>query len=293
MNDLFITECPRDAMQGIGEFIPTDLKVRYLNSLIQAGFWRLDFGSFVSPKAIPQLADTAQVLEQLDIDGSRTQLLAIVANERGADQALAFSQVAWLGFPLSISEEFQMRNTHKTIADALGEVEKIHNKVQARGRKLLVYLGMAFGNPYGEAYSPEVLAGYTEVLKDMGIRDIALADTIGSSTPANISPAFQTLMASFPQVTFSAHFHSTPETAYSKVQAAYQAGCRHFDTALLGYGGCPMAKEELTGNIATETLLDFASQEGLSLSLDLAALAQARLLAPQVFAHYSPTVSSH
>lgn len=281
-NQIFITECPRDAMQGLHDFVPTEQKINYLNKLLRVGFPVLDFGSFVSAKAIPQLRDTAEVLAGLELN-PRTKLLAIVANVRGAKEAAAFEQISFLGFPLSVSETFQMRNTNKTIAQALAEVAEIQQICQDADKQLIVYLSMSFGNPYGEAYSVAQVAELSEKLVQMGVSTIALSDTIGVSQPENISPLFEQLTAQYPQTIFSAHLHSTQHTAQEKIAAAYAAGCRHFDGAIRGFGGCPMAKDDLTGNVATEQLISFFESKNIDLQLDKAAFGEAFAFSSQIF----------
>ncbi|MDO7873556.1 hydroxymethylglutaryl-CoA lyase [Hymenobacter sp. ASUV-10] len=279
-----LIECPRDAMQGLTHFIPTATKTAYLNTLLGVGFDTLDFGSFVSPKAIPQLQDTAEVLAGLDLSQTRTKLLAIVANLRGAETALQHPEIQYLGFPLSVSETFQRRNTNKTIAEALADVASMHELCGKQSRTLVVYLSMGFGNPYGDPWSPEVVADFTRQLANLGIRIVALSDTIGASTAATITPLFAELIPAFPAIEFGAHLHSTPDSWREKVEAAYQAGCRRFDGAIGGIGGCPMAADVLTGNMATENLLAFALENGLETGLDLDAFAQAQRMArEQVF----------
>ncbi|TDN39518.1 hydroxymethylglutaryl-CoA lyase [Hymenobacter sp. UV11] len=281
---VILTECPRDAMQGLPEFIPTPLKTAYLQQLLAVGFDVLDFGSFVSPKAIPQLRDTAEVLAGLDLDRTRTKLLAIVANQRGAEQAASHPEIHYLGFPLSVSETFQRRNTNQTIAEALTDVAAMHELCERRGKTLIVYLSMGFGNPYGDPYSPALVADFTQRLATLGVRIVALSDTIGASTPALITPLFEELIPAFPHIEFGAHLHTTPGTWLEKVQAAYQAGCRRFDGALGGIGGCPMAADVLTGNMATENLLAFLKGVGEETLLDPAAFANAQAQAALVFA---------
>lgn len=273
-------------MQGIKSFIPTELKVEYLNRLLQVGFQRLDFGSFVSPKAIPQLQDTAQVLKKLNLQNSSSKLLAIVANLRGAKEACAFDEVSFLGFPFSISETFQRRNTNSGIPESLQRVEEIQNLCQRNGKSLLVYLSMAFGNPYGDDWSPEVAIGWGKKLAGLGIKHLALADTIGSSTPENISLLFSNLLPELKGVELGAHLHSRPEHSSEKIVAAYHSGCRHFDVAIHGFGGCPMAKDDLTGNIATESVLEFATQQGLENGLNSEALEEAYRFSWNIFNHY-------
>ncbi len=255
-------ECPRDAMQGLPNFIPTEEKVAYLNTLLAVGFDTIDFGSFVSPKAIPQMRDTAEVLQQLDLQHTKSALLAIVANQRGAKQACEFEQIGYLGFPLSLSETFQQRNTNRSIAEALEDIENMQKLVEKHRKTLVVYLSMGFGNPYDEPYSPETVRTFVEKLDELGVQIISLADTIGSSTPSLIQALFEELIPAFPHVEFGAHFHSTPQSAAEKIRAAYRAGCQRIDSAIGGMGGCPMAKDDLTGNIATETLLQVLETEG-------------------------------
>jgi hydroxymethylglutaryl-CoA lyase len=256
-----IIECPRDAMQGISEFIPTNIKGTYINQLLKVGFDTIDFGSFVSPKAIPQLKDTAEVLAQLDLENTSSKLLSIIANTRGAVDACSFEEINYLGFPLSVSEQFQKRNTNKSIAQALSDVEKIQNLTVNNNKELVVYLSMAFGNPYEENYHPDIVAELTEKLHDLEIGIVALSDTIGVSDPTNIRPLFDTLIKEYPTIEFGAHFHTTPEAWEEKVAAAYLNGCRRFDAALKGYGGCPMAKDDLVGNMPTEKLITYFNED--------------------------------
>jgi hydroxymethylglutaryl-CoA lyase len=281
---LHLTECPRDAMQGWPTFIPTADKIAYLNALLRVGFQTLDFGSFVSPKAIPQLADTAEVLDGLDLGQSGTHLLAIVANLRGAETAAQHPQIRYIGFPLSVSETFQQRNTNKSIAQALDDVARMQELCARTGQEQVVYLSMGFGNPYGDPWSPNVLGEFTQKLDALGVSIVALSDTIGASTPATISPAFQELTAAFPNIRFGAHLHTTPDSWQEKVQAAYEAGCRHFDGALGGYGGCPMAADQLTGNMPTERLIEFGVTVEEEPILDLEALTTALELNQRIFA---------
>jgi len=256
-----IIECPRDAMQGIGEFIPTDVKAAYINQLLKVGFDTIDFGSFVSPKAIPQLKDTSQVLAQLDLENTNSSLLAIIANTRGAVDACNFEEINYLGFPLSVSEQFQQMNTKKNIVQALNTVEEIQNLSVKNNKELVVYLSMAFGNPYGENYHPDIVSELTQRLNNLEVGIVALSDTIGVSNPVNIEPLFSTLVNEYPTIEFGAHFHTTPDTWEEKVDSAYQNGCRRFDSAIKGYGGCPMAKDELVGNIPTEKLITYFSDD--------------------------------
>ena len=282
-----ITECPRDAMQGIHRFIPTATKAEYLKWLLEVGFGRLDFGSFVSPKAIPQMRDTAEVLgllnETLEKAERKTELLAIVANVRGAEDAIKHSHVGWLGFPFSVSETFQQRNANSTITKALDTVEAIQAICRTNSRTLLVYLSMGFGNPYGDPWSPAIVADYMAKLVAMGVEHFALADTVGSSTPEGIASLYPHLKEAFPDVELGLHLHSTPEAAREKLLAALDAGCTHFDTAMRGFGGCPMASDKLTGNIATETLLQVLDERGVDTGLNREAWAAAQRYSYGVF----------
>jgi hydroxymethylglutaryl-CoA lyase len=283
MPQIILNECPRDAMQGLAHFVPTETKIAYHNALLKVGFPRLDFGSFVSPKAIPQLRDTADLVGRLDLSGSKTALLAIVANLRGAEQAMEFDEIGFLGFPLSISEQFQQRNTNKSIAGALEEVARIQNLCLVRGKKLVVYLSMAFGNPYSEAYSPELVLEKGQAILDMGISHLSLADTVGVASPAEVSALFSAVSDPWSSVEVTAHLHASPLQATEKLAAAYDAGCRHFDVALGGFGGCPMAEDELVGNLSTEQTLGWAAGRNLETGLDLKALEEARSMMHLVF----------
>ncbi len=278
-----LIECPRDAMQGLPEFIPTATKTAYLNALLAVGFDTLDFGSFVSPKAIPQLRDTAEVLAGLDLNQTRTKLLAIVANRRGAETAVQHPEISYLGFPLSVSETFQRRNTNQSTAEALADVAAMHELCEARGKILVAYLSMGFSNPYGDAWSPAIVTDFTGQLARLGVRIVALSDTIGASTAATISPLFSALIPAFPAIEFGAHLHTTPTTWREKVSAAYEAGCRRFDGAIGGIGGCPMAADELTGNMATEKLLAYLAGQDVATELDMAAFGRAQAMAATVF----------
>lgn len=284
MKNIAITECPRDAMQGIHRFIPTSVKATYIQLLLNVGFERLDFGSFVSPKAIPQLRDTAKVLSLLDTTSSTTDLLAIVANIRGAEAAVSHDAVGLLGFPFSVSETFQLRNTNSTIVQALSVVKQVVAICHVNGKTPLIYLSMGFGNPYGDAWSPAIVADYTDQLVALGVRHFALADTIGNSTPASIAALYTYIAEAFPGVQLGLHLHSTPDTSRDKLRAALDVGCRRFDTALRGFGGCPMAEDKLTGNIATETLLEVLYERGIATQLDMDAWAQAIQYSTNVFA---------
>jgi hydroxymethylglutaryl-CoA lyase len=285
MNDtkLTLVECPRDAMQGWEHFIPTADKVRYLNKLLQVGFDVLDFGSFVSAKAIPQLADTKEVIPQLQLDGTKTKLLAIIANTRGAQEAVVYDEISYLGFPFSISETFQMRNTNKTIAQSLAQVEEIQQLCLQHGKELVVYISMGFGNPYGDEYSAALAIKWVGKLAAMGIRTIAMSDTVGVAQPDNIAYIFSNLVPEFKDIHIGAHFHSTPDTWKEKIQTAYDNGCLRFDSSINGIGGCPMAEDELVGNIATENVLDWCAQQGISTGLDIQAFGEAVQIAGQIF----------
>ena len=263
-----LIECPRDAMQGIHEFIETEKKVAYINSILKCGFDTVDFGSFVSPKAIPQMRDTAHVLEQLDLNSTSSKLLAIIANVRGAQDAVEFEEISYLGFPFSISETFQQRNTNSSIAESLIRVEEIQDLCMRNKKELVVYISMAFGNPYGDEWSSDVVIGWTRKLAQMGIKIIALSDTIGVSNPENISYLFSKLVPEFKEVEIGAHLHTTPDTWEEKINAAYINGCRRFDSAIKGYGGCPMATDKLTGNMPTEKLLSYFDKNNIITSID-------------------------
>lgn len=278
-----LVECPRDAMQGLAHFVPTDLKIRYLNALLQVGFDTLDFGSFVSPKAIPQMRDTVEVLAGLDLSATKTKLLAIVANRRGAEQAVSFPQLAYLGFPLSVSETFQQRNTNKSIAEALVEVAQLQQLCVATGKQLVVYLSMGFGNPYGDPYSPDLVAGYTDQLVQMGVGIVAPSDTVGTATPDAIEPLFRQLINQFPDVEFEAHLHALPGETPAKVRAVLRAGVSRIDGALRGFGGCPMAADSLTGNLATEEIIQTLATEGCTVPIDHNAFQYAMTLSAGVF----------
>ncbi|GAB4374681.1 MAG: hydroxymethylglutaryl-CoA lyase [Salibacteraceae bacterium] len=256
MNDqLHYTECPRDAMQGIKTFIPTDDKVRYINALLRVGFDVVDFGSFVSPKAVPQMRDTPEVLKRLNLDGTTSQLLAIVANERGARDAASYSEVGILGYPFSISETFQRRNTNAGIEESLHRVVEISNIATASAKTLVIYISMAFGNPYGDPYHPDLVARWIQRLNDeTSVTSFSLADTVGVSDKANIEALFGTVIKEFGDFRIGAHLHSKPHEAAEKIMSAWNAGCRSLEGALLGLGGCPMADDELVGNIATEVV---------------------------------------
>lgn len=257
MEQVKIIECPRDAMQGIKDIIPTATKVQYLQSLLRCGFDTIDFGSFVSPRAIPQMVDTAEVLAQLDLSKTHSKLLAIVANLRGAQAACEHPEIDYLGYPFSISENFQMRNTHKTIAQSVELLQEILNLAHSKDKKVVVYISMGFGNPYGDPWNVEVVGEWTEKLSAMGVEILSLSDTVGTSDPESIDYLFSNLIPQYPKIEFGAHLHTTPDKWHEKVDAAYKAGCRRFDGAIQGYGGCPMAKDDLTGNMPTEKMVSY------------------------------------
>lgn len=263
-----LVECPRDAMQGIHTFIDTDKKVAYINQLLKVGFDTLDFGSFVSPKAIPQMADTPLVLERLDLSATKTKLLAIIGNVRGAEDACKFPQINFLGFPFSISETFQQRNVNSSITESVERVKEIKKLCDDSGKELMIYISMGFGNPYGDPWSAEVAAEWVEKLVAMNIRFISLADTIGVANPESIQYLFSHLIPKFPEVEFGAHLHTTPDAWLEKIDAAYKSGCRRFDGAIKGLGGCPMAADDLTGNMATENIIQYFNHENISLSIN-------------------------
>jgi hydroxymethylglutaryl-CoA lyase len=277
-------ECPRDAMQGIGPFIPTELKVKYLNELLKVGFDTIDIGSFVSAKAIPQLADTAEVLARIDRRGSTSKVLVIVANERGAEEAVKQASVTYLGYPFSISETFQQRNTNTGIEGSWERTARIAELARANGKELVVYISMAFGNPYGDAWSPEVALHWVDrLVKELGVGIIALSDTVGVARPEDITSMFRALIPALPTVEFGAHLHCTPENWKVKTQAAWDGGCRRFDGAIKGYGGCPMAEDELVGNLQTELFVHHLDDQGIRTGLDLAQLDRCVVEAAIVF----------
>jgi hydroxymethylglutaryl-CoA lyase len=282
MSSLKLVECPRDAMQGIHDFIPTSLKVEYLNLLLKCGFDTLDFGSFVSPKAIPQLKDTAEVLEQLE--NSKTKLLAIVANGRGAETATQFDRIDYLGFPFSISQEFQKRNTNTSIDTAFSEVEKMQNLCVQSNKKLVVYLSMGFGNPYGEKWNVELLYKWcNELHSKLGIETLALSDTIGAASPSLVEKTLVELIPELPNVEIGVHLHTIRESAKDLIEAAFNAGCTRFDGALKGFGGCPMATDNLTGNMPTELMLEWFSENNIETQIDSNAFEKAYNFSSKIF----------
>jgi len=280
-----VIECPRDAMQGIRAFIPTEQKVQYIQSLLRVGFDTIDFGSFVSPKAIPQMVDTREVLAQLDLSKTISKLLAIVANTRGANDACKYVEIDYLGYPFSISENFQMRNTHKTIAQSVVTLQEILNKADRVNKEVVVYISMGFGNPYGDPWSVDLVGEWTERLSKMGVKILSLSDTIGTSNPENINYLFSKLIPQYQNIEFGAHLHTTPSSWFEKIDAAYKAGCRRFDGAIQGFGGCPMAKDELTGNMPTEKVLSYLTTKKAS-NLQAMAFESSYNEATKIFTEY-------
>jgi hydroxymethylglutaryl-CoA lyase len=281
-----IIECPRDAMQGIKMFIPTEKKIQYLQSLLGCGFHTIDFGSFVSPKAIPQMADTAEVLEGLDLQHNLSKLLAIVANVRGAQDACKYKAIDYLGYPFSISENFQMRNTHKTIAQSTEVLKELLDIASKAGKEVVVYISMGFGNPYGDPWNVDIVGEWTQKLTSMGVKILSLSDTVGTSTPEIISYLFSNLIPMYPAVEFGAHLHTTPSSWHEKIDAAYKAGCRRYDGAIQGFGGCPMAKDELTGNMPTEKMLSYFTSKKADTNVTWTVFEAAFNQATQVFKAY-------
>jgi hydroxymethylglutaryl-CoA lyase len=278
-----LIECPRDAMQGLHDFIPTEQKINYINQLLEVGFDTIDAGSFVSPKAIPQMKDSAEVFESIDWQNSSSKLLAIIANQRGASDALKFKQISYLGYPLSLSETFQERNTKRSIATALEDLNEIQDMTVAHHKTLVVYLSMGFGNPYGDPYDAGFVQEFVEKLDKMNVKIISLSDTIGVSNPENISWIFEQLIPQYPHIEFGAHLHSKPAEIWQKVEAAYSSGCRRFDGAIKGFGGCPMAKDDLVGNMVTEEMVAYFDQKNIDLNINQDAFSEAQRLALEVF----------
>ena len=281
-----IIECPRDAMQGIKKIIPTTAKAQYIQSILRCGFDTVDFGSFVSPKAIPQMSDTSEVLELLDLSHTHTKLLAIVANVRGAQDAVSFDKISYLGYPFSISENFQMRNTHKTIAESVEVLNEILELADKNNKEVVTYISMGFGNPYGDPWDVEIVGNWTEKLAKMGVKVLSLSDTVGTSDPETITYLFSNLIPKYPEVEFGAHLHTTPSSWHEKVDAAYKAGCRRFDGAIQGYGGCPMAKDELTGNMPTEKMLSYFSAVKAETGIRTMSFESAHNEASKIFLNY-------
>ena len=269
MKKVKLIECPRDAMQGIkSHFISTEAKAQYINALLRVGFDTIDFGSFVSPKAIPQMRDTVEVLSKLDLSTTQSKLLAIVANVRGAEEASQFEEITYLGYPFSISENFQMRNTGKTIAESIEILNEILNIAAKTNKEVVAYLSMGFGNPYGDPWNVEIVSNWTDKLSKMGVKILSLSDTVGSSTPEIIDYLFSNLIPAYPTIEFGAHLHTTPTSWFEKVDAAFKAGCNRFDGAIMGFGGCPMAKDDLTGNMPTEKLVSYFNHQKASTNIN-------------------------
>ncbi len=282
-NELKLIECPRDAMQGLHDFIPTDIKADYINKLLKVGFDTIDFGSFVSPKAIPQMKDTAEVLSKLELDNTSSKLLAIVANFRGAYDACQFEEIDYLGYPFSISETFQIRNTNATIEQSLNRVSDIQAKCLKAGKEMVIYISMGFGNPYGDPWNVDICQKWVDELAAMNIKKIALSDTIGVATPESISYLFSNLIPPYPDVEFGAHLHTRQDNWEEKVHAAYNSGCMRYDGALKGFGGCPMAKDDLTGNMPTENLIQYFKNLDLLKGIDLGQFQKCMFATNKVF----------
>ena len=286
MQNVKIIECPRDAMQGVRDWIPTKEKAQFIQSLLDCGFDTIDFGSFVSPKAIPQMKDTSELLSLLDLSSTESQLLAIVANIRGAKDAIMYDQIDYLGYPFSISENFQMRNTHKTIAQSIETLKEILNLADSKNKKVVAYLSMGFGNPYGDPWNIDIVGEWTEKLSNMGVKILSLSDTVGSSTPEIITYLFSELITKYPSIEFGAHLHTTTTKWKEKVSAAYLAGCRRFDGAIQGFGGCPMAKDDLTGNMPTEKILSYFAAEKVNTNINSVSFENAYNEASKIFNKY-------
>ena len=282
-HDIKIIECPRDAMQGWKNFIPTGKKIEYINSLLEIGFDTIDFGSFVSPKAIPQMADTKEVIRNLELGVSNTKLLAIVANVRGAEEASAYHEITYLGFPFSVSEIFQQRNTNSSIAESLARVEEIQSICTKNNKQLVIYISMGFGNPYGDTYSEEIVFSWISKIVDLGIKTISLADTVGLAKPAQVYAMTKYLIEQLPQIEIGVHLHSRPDNWKEKLDAAVNAGCKRFDGALKGFGGCPMANDDLVGNMRTEWMIDYFKEKKIFNDFNSDALAKSLQLASGIF----------
>jgi len=286
MDKIKLIECPRDAMQGIKTFIPTEKKIQYIQSILRCGFDTIDFGSFVSPKAIPQMVDTSEVLAGLDLSATQSKLLAIIANTRGAQDASEHPEIKYLGYPFSISENFQMRNTHKTISESVETLNEILEIAQNKDKEVVAYLSMGFGNPYGDPWNVEIVGEWTEKLSAMGVKILSLSDTIGSSTPEVIQTLFSNLIPKYPEIEFGAHLHTTPTTWHEKVDAAYIGGCKRFDGAIQGFGGCPMAKDILTGNMPTEKMVSYFTAKKADTNIKMTSFESAYNEASKIFEAY-------
>lgn len=283
MKKIKLVECPRDAMQGWANFIPTEKKILYLNQLLNVGFDTLDFGSFVSPKVIPQMADTNLVYDSLNLDNTDTKLLAIIANLRGAETVINFEKIKYVGFPFSISETFQQRNTNSSISTAFKTVETVQNLCEKAGKQLVVYFSMGFGNPYGDIFNTEIVAKWAEKMNHLRVKVIALSDTIGVAHRGTITELFTSLIPHYPNIEFGAHFHAKHDNWQTKIESAYQAGCYRFDGAIGGFGGCPMAEDELVGNINTQNMIQYFENQGISLDLDKGAFEKSIEISRNVF----------
>ncbi len=286
MQKVKLIECPRDAMQGIRDWIPTDKKIQYIQSLLRCGFDTIDFGSFVSPKAIPQMKDTAEVLAGLDLSNTESKLLAIVANVRGAQDAVKHEAINYLGYPFSISENFQMRNTHKTIAQSIEVLKEILQLAGDHGKEVVTYLSMGFGNPYGDPWNVDIVGDWAERMAEMGVKILSLSDTVGTSTPEVIDYLYSNLIPKYPEIEFGAHLHTTPTKWHEKVDAAFAAGCHRFDGAIQGFGGCPMAKDELTGNMPTEKMLSYFTAKKVDTNINTMSFESAHNEATKIFTKY-------
>lgn len=283
MSAIKLVECPRDAMQGLHNFVPTALKAQYINLLLKVGFDTLDFGSFVSAKAIPQMSDTAELVKKLNLSSTNTKLLAIIANERGAKEACEFEEISYLGFPFSVSETFQQRNTNSSIIESLIRVEATQNLCEQHKKQSVVYLSMGFGNPYGDDWNLEILSKWTEALIEKGVKILSLADTTGVSTVEKIKEIYPYLLNKYPQIEWGMHLHSTPECSFKKIEAAFEVGCTRMDSAIKGFGGCPMATDDLTGNIATENVLSYLKQKNHANPINESAWNEAFLFSSKIF----------
>ena len=286
MQKVKLIECPRDAMQGIRDWIPTEKKIQYIQSLLRCGFDTIDFGSFVSPKAIPQMKDTAEVLAGLDLANTESRLLAIVANVRGAEDAVKHQEINYLGYPFSISENFQMRNTHKTIAQSIDVLKEILQLAGDHGKEVVTYLSMGFGNPYGDPWNVDIVGDWAERMAEMGVKTLSLSDTVGTSTPEVIDYLYSNLIPKYSEIEFGAHLHTTPAKWYEKVHAAFEAGCKRFDGAIQGFGGCPMAKDELTGNMPTEKMLSYFTANKVYTNVNTMSFESAHNEATKIFTKY-------
>ena len=278
-----LVECPRDAMQGWAQFIPTETKIEYINNLLKVGFHTIDFGSFVSPMAIPQMADTKDVICNLELGETDTKLLAIIANERGANDAVKFDKISYLGFPFSISETFQQRNTNSSVEESLKRVEAIQQLCMQNNKELVVYISMGFGNPYGDEYNEEIVIRRTKQIEELGVKIISIADTVGLATANEVETLMQKVMPAFKNIEIGVHLHSAPENRIEKLGAAWNAGCRRFDSALKGIGGCPMAGNDLVGNMDTETMLNYFKKRGEQFDFNESALQQCSMMASEIF----------